>query len=229
MEGIKQEKQGFFPEWVYDPGYIPSMEDLKKLNRDRFWDDFIHHNPNGSEFQILTKEFLESFTDFLVTQISKIEGDTIDILEVGAGNGRLTHFLKEVLPKKITDKKLEFMATDNFSWDDNLVGNTVPFLIKKIYDVEKIPVLEAIKKNPDIVISSWMPGGEDWTKLFRETNSVKAFVLIGKEEHCGTASSWKEDQNFRKFDVPVEGSVSWDNKLSPDSGSKSKVVAFIRA
>ena len=38
--------------------------------------------------------------------------------------------------------------------------------------------------QPDIVVCSWMPMGEDWTADFRACDSVQEYLLIG-EADCG--------------------------------------------
>lgn len=51
---------------------------------------------------------------------------------------------------------------------------------------------EALKKyKPDIVISSWMPYTEDWTKDFRTFSSVKEYILIGEPDNGCCGHPWK--------------------------------------
>lgn len=101
-----------------------------------------------------------------------------------------------------------------------------PFWIKRIFPVEEISTEEAMKNNPDVVISSWMPAEEDWTKLFRENESVQTFILIGREHDCGTEDSWQADENFQRNDIKIDGSVSWGD-MSPHE-TKSQVAIFSR-
>lgn len=225
MEKLEQRQPKLFPEWAWNPQYLPSMEDLKNLQEQNLWTELVHHNPHGNEFQILTQEFIDSLSDFLSGEIETLPQKSISILEVGAGNGRLTHFLKEAILKKIKDKEVAFKAVDDFSWH-NSFGGGGPIQIKKIFDVEEISAEEALKDNPDIIISSWMPKDKDWTKLFRDNKAVKTFILIGEESNCGTKASWKSDKNFQRNGLEVEGSVSWSDFIPGEN--RSKVAAFIR-
>ena len=56
------------------------------------------------------------------------------------------------------------------------------------FPVEKISHLDALNKyKPDIVISSWMELGQDWTSSFRACSSVQEYILIGEADSgvCG--------------------------------------------
>lgn len=226
MEVYKPEKRKEFPEWVKNPGYLPTLEELKQLKEDRLWDDFVHHNFNGSEFQILTKEFIDSLSDALSAEIERLPKDTAHILEVGAGNGRLTHFLQEAFEKKNTGKTVSFKAADNFSWDDQVSGSLgSPFWIRKIFPVDAMSVEEALKGNPDIVIVSWMPRDEDWTELFRRNPAIQSFIMIGKEEDCGTEVSWLSDDTFQRSDVEALGNVCWSDFVPGQGGSKVAIFS----
>ncbi|EKD65967.1 MAG: hypothetical protein ACD_49C00072G0004 [uncultured bacterium (gcode 4)] len=222
-----QQKPMVFPEHIKNPWYLMGLDELKKLYKQGLWDDYVHHNPNWSEFQILTKEFINSLSNFLVEKIESIPEKLINILEVGAGNGRLTYFLKNTIVEKLKNKKIKYDAIDNFSWDNKMSGSLgTPYWIKRIFDVIEMSV-DSIQINEfDIIISSWMPKNEDWTKYFRKNNTVKIFILIWKEEDCGLDTSWQSDNNFERVDVDVEGSVCWSDFIP--GMNKSKVVAFLR-
>jgi len=99
----------------------------------------------------------------------------IKILEVGAGNGRLSYFLKQALEKKIPGK-FSIVATDS-------LGRS---LIKQDFAVEKKDAIFAVKENePDIVIASfvsWMENPEnDWTPNSQDVPYIKEYILIGPE------------------------------------------------
>lgn len=213
------------PTWTREPGYLPSMRDIFDLRRVGKLDDFIAHNPLGSEFQIPTKEFVESLAAMLGEMIRKIEGDQVKILEVGAGNGRLAHFLKTAIAAR-TDKTVEYRAVDDYSWDDKPQVFNHPFWIRRLFPVEEISYDEALKGDPNIVVSSWMPHEHDWTQKIRSTESVKAFVLIGNDEKCGTKASWEADEQFKKTTPLVPGSVCWEDFAIPSTGSRTSTVAL---
>ena len=227
MEGHGQEKPKIFPEWVRDPDYLPTIDDLRTLHSQQLWDDFVHHNPLGSQFQIYTKEFVDSFAKFITDKIKEQTKKEIAIMDVGAGNGRLTHFLEETIGNQIKDKIIKFSAIDDLSWDNKISSSGgSPFWIQKNFKVEELSIEEALKNDPDIVVCSWMPKDEDWTKFFKENINIKIFIMIGEENECGTESSWQPDKDFIRVDVAVDGNVCWSD-LYPGR-SNSKVAAFIR-
>lgn len=118
------------------------------------------------------------------------------ILEVGAGNGRLSHFLRERLPDA------SIVAIDNGSWE-----------IEPLFSVEKMEIDEALEKyQPEIVISCWMPYQADWTPMFRACSSVQGYILIGETDGgcCGTETLWfgedgenpgYEKDGFTRYDL----------------------------
>ncbi len=93
--------------------------------------------------------------------------------------------------------------------------------------MEQMSYTVALTKNPTIVISSWMPAREDWTAAIRATESVRAFIMIGDEEQCGTSASWQSDEVFQRFDIPVEGNLRFGTYFISDGG-KSKISLFER-
>lgn len=72
--------------------------------------------------------------------------DRLTIVEVGAGNGKLSHFLQQALDE-VAPGKIKIIATDNgFQKREQVFGT-----IEKL-DAQTIDVLK-----PDIVLCSWMP------------------------------------------------------------------------
>jgi len=117
------------------------------------------------------------------------------VVEVGAGNGRLSHFLRERLPE------CNIIATDNGSWE-----------IEPLYPVEQIDVAEALEKyKPEIVISCWMPYTHDWTPMFRASDGLIGYILIGETDGgcCGSDKTWGfceekpeyEEDGFERIDL----------------------------
>lgn len=114
-------------------------------------------------YQILNKEF----NDALAEEIKKL--GLKPVLEVGAGSGELAGVLRR--------RGIELIAVDDYS---------EPLAKKAViseHPPEKMDYRDALKRyEPELVICSWMPGGEDWTVDFRATGSVKAYILIDDGE-----------------------------------------------
>ncbi len=176
----------------------------------------------------MNKEFISALGDYLIGRSKEFGGTKekpILALEVGAGNGRLTHFLKE----RINQKKIEninLIATDIGKWWG------WPFFWKPDFPVEKLSYNKALLKyNPDIIICSWMPD-KDWTADFRQQKTVKEYILAGKTDetgigYCGDpwrtwgAYSPDEEKEFKGKIPPYE--VDGFEKIPLDGVSKYQI------
>lgn len=113
-------------------------------------------------------------------ETSEVLREQLKVLEVGAGEGRLSHFLQEVINQKASGV-IEVKATDDYS------------KIQPVYEVKQMDYREALNHQPDIVICSWMPPARDWSQAFRGTSSVREYLLIGEEnKDCGAPATWPE-------------------------------------
>lgn len=182
-------------EKLRDPSYLPTYEDIlcafkKKGPFSHEWSNFLFNEENPV-FELLNKEFIDAFGDYLIQRVenfSVTENEPLTILEVGAGNGRLTYFLQQKFEQKIPGK-VKIVATDSGAWE-----------LKAFFPVEQLNHKEALEKyQPKIVIFSWMPNEEDYTKDFRVTKSVDEYILIGEADGgcCGHRfETWGLDQTF---------------------------------
>jgi len=112
----------------------------------------------------------------------------VTILEVGAGDGRLTHFLEEELNRRHV-RGFRILATDGRQWH-----------IRPRYPVTNENVDMALwDYEPEIVLACWMPRNEDWTAEMRKTPSVQEYILIGPKD-SGTCGNDEETwgTNFPK-------------------------------
>lgn len=189
-------------EQLRDPNFLPTIKYISEAFRDdkafdqKTWDgkgstmDYPnwHHfliDKNNPVYELLNEEYLNALADYFVERIREL-GATKDkplvILEIGAGDGRLSHFLQ----KKIDEKSpglVKIIASDSGDWEKGGV--------KPRFPVENLRHDEAIKKfSPEIVICSWMPFREDFSEEIRKASSVKEYVLVGEENgSCG--DPWK--------------------------------------
>lgn len=158
-----------------DPFYLPTVAELKEAFPveqahptdskefpfvDPKYTQFHYKNHN---YQVYTQEFVASLAAYLIER-------NLKVVEVGAGDGRLTFFLKQFLNNKVT-----IVATDIKDWEDK--GKTNQSL-----DVEKLGYMEAIEKyatEPILVLSCWMNVDVNWTADFRKNPNVKEYIMIG--------------------------------------------------
>ncbi|GAX23730.1 hypothetical protein FisN_12Hh307 [Fistulifera solaris] len=142
-------------------------------------------------YQLWTQEYVNRLGDYLRQRVQSFAGETI-VLDVGAGDGLLTKALEEYFaqqPRRSNHRKFRaprIIATDDGSWK----------ISPKAW-VEGLSVEEALHFHASdchskqvIVLCSWMPMGEDWTKLFREKN-VQEYILIGEADDGQCGDNWE--------------------------------------
>lgn len=136
-------------------------------------------------YQVPNIEFVQGLSN----KIKDIEARKI--LEVGSGRGIICRHVSNILNEKI-------ILTDSYNWKN------YEFIEHEEYaDVLKRTYIEAIEEfKPDLIIASWIPYNECWTKDFRKYPFVKGYILIGEGRGCATGSEedWDTDWNFQYLD-----------------------------
>ncbi len=148
-------------------------------------------------YQLPSVEFVHKLSDKIRDIGAK------NILEVGAGRGTICKYVSKILDQQI-------ILTDSYYWwknreyTKNIEHTNV---LKKTY-------IEAIEQfEPDLIIASWIPFGECWTKDFRKYPFVKGYILIGEGAGCATGSEedWRVDWNMKHWnDVAKYGICKTD-------------------
>ena len=115
-------------------------------------------------YELVSRELVEALAAYIVARAPSLcasdGSDTLRILECGAGNGELSHHMRQALLDSRVDATL--MANDNGSWPlpDGL----------QFEGVQPISYRAALRQHaPHLVLSSWMPMGVD-CKLPRPIN-----------------------------------------------------------
>lgn len=189
---------------IENPHYLPTHEEFLKVFGDKKavtdWLGF-----GFGKYEILTREFVEQFSQYLSSKIISHTNQNptkCRIVEVGAGDGRLSEFLNRALQSQV-EGLYELIPTDSGDQDSWNVDLTFPVIA---LDNES-----ALKLNPHIIICSWMPQTEDWTANFRRLANLKEYILIGDPSHCGCLyQTWGQLRNppdyerdgFTRFDRP---------------------------
>lgn len=182
-------------ERLQNPFYLPSKQEVYdafggvtregyfKSSREWEWWNYVCNSTNP-RYEVLTKEYINAFSDYLVERVRQYGGtkeSPLVILEAGAGDGRLAHFLKIQLQDKIPGV-FRLIATDDGS--DRTIQRHFPVEIV-------VNNYAAIAEHlPTIVITSWMPLEENWTEEFLTSPGVREVVMIGHEDACGTPAAW---------------------------------------
>jgi len=196
----------FSNEQICDPSYLPSREELISRvhghllsmfgnNLEAYDKDLKTLEPTypakfgyrHGMFELLNREGVTKLTRYLGDSALRIcpDGDKVRIANVGAGLGRLKYFV---------DQAALDMGIDNLDIVDSDYGVMVRDLGLKVpFEVLNETYQQTLRRHkPQIVISSWMDKGSDWTPAFRNTASVEEYVLMGKPGICGTPASWAE-------------------------------------
>lgn len=149
---------------------------------------------------------------------------TATVVEVGAGSGRLCHFLTKELATRDAQStggvRVRVVATDDMS-------ERVPVQ----FPVERCSVQDAIAAmSPLIVIAQWMPLGEDWTAVFRQCPTVQEYLLIGPPEVTGNVEkTWTVDfEGWEKIELLEVGKWQICRCDSRDSIGHSTTILFRR-
>jgi len=187
------------PSDIHDSMYLPSLEEL---------DDFIASVKDDSdklefngrlEHQLLSKEYIRSLGAYYVDRISQLlEGqEELKIMELGAGSGRLTHFLSNEILSNLSESqknRVHFVATDKSPVADSL------------FPVEKMTVKDVmVREEPDMVLLSWP--SYNWMRYFDESgDGIKDIMLIGIPMSCegpysGSTSEWGDIEGYERIEI----------------------------
>jgi len=153
------------------------------------WKDFSK-NEEHPFYEVITKEFIEEFSNFIAGELDRLDDKSqspVQILEVGAGDGKLAYHLRRLLHEKGLD--IEYHAVDpGVDDDEQREKYTIPPIGENVVQMDYHVALK--EYSPQIVIESWMPPGRDFSQDFRDTASVQSYVLIGPPYDTGTPQTW---------------------------------------
>eukprot|EP00946_MAST-07B_sp_MAST-7B-sp1_P000133 g133.t1 len=154
--------------------------------------EFNLFSEENQMYEVFTREYVDTLVDTIIGIKGRRHGERdgsmardFVVVEIGAGTGALSHHMRrrlyELEHKGVAGvKSIDVIATDSGSW--KLDGGDFP--------VEPYNVKEALERlKPDLVITSWMPAGEDWTKDFRRA-AIPDYLLIGEADDGCTGHNW---------------------------------------
>jgi hypothetical protein len=102
-------------------------------------------------YQVLTVEMVDELAKYIASRLPALRADRgaseVKLLEVGAGNGELTHWLRKALHVHAGNSGWRLDASDNGSW--SLPG-------MRFGDVHELSYRTALRQfSPQLVITSW--------------------------------------------------------------------------
>ncbi len=137
--------------------------------------------------------YSKPFIDTLVKMINSRK-----CLEIGAGDGTLTSFLKT--------QGIELNATDNYSWSKS---------VKYPESVIKMDAREALTTySPEVVICSWPPAQNEFERFVFQTPSVQLYIVIGSR-HKFAFGNWPAYKKQTTFELVEDKKLS-DMVLPPE-------------
>lgn len=156
-------------------------------------------------YEFWTEEYVSTLADYLLDRTKEYDGDTV-ILDIGAGDGTLVHFLDMYMSEKVggqrqstaqtfktnrvqkTLRKPTIIAVDDGSW--NIEPKAPVETLDYIEALEKFkPHKSGAKAHQLILITSWMPMFVDWTQSFRDYQ-VDEYILIGQKDNGNCGNNW---------------------------------------
>jgi hypothetical protein len=107
---------------------------------------------------------------------------TRSCLEIAAGDGTLSRFLKE--------RGVSVNASDDYSWEH---------AVRYPEWVVRQDAKESLRNsNPEVVICSWPPSGNSFERQVFRTKSVQLYIVIGSR-HRHAAGNWGDYQEQTTF------------------------------
>ena len=122
-----------------------------------------------------TRELVEALAGMIASR---------SCLEIGAGDGTLTRFLKY--------RGVALTATDNYGWKNAV---TYPEWVVKLDAREALATYA-----PEVVICSWPPAQNDFERYVFTTPSVQIYIVIGSR-HQFAFGNWKEYRQQSAFEL----------------------------
>ena len=146
------------------------------------WANFVRHGNAGQPFYLVpTLELVGALTAWLCQLAATMEPSQdcwrLRVLEVGAGDGSLSHHLQLALSERGAPVRL-------FATDSGARGLRPLAPASVACRDAASAVAEFV---PDVVLCAFMPLGVDWTSAFRACVSVQAYILLGEVDDgcCG--------------------------------------------
>jgi hypothetical protein len=178
---------------LLDPSYLPTEAEVAACFPGvREWpvplkQYFESHN--RPYFELLTQESVNAWADYLVAAWGD-HPSVVWILEVGAGSGRLSHFLYLALEQRAPGRFV-VIATDSGAWQ-----------LPHYFPVEQLNAEDAIQLyHPEVVLACWSVI-KDLQALCRRYR-VPELLMIGETNCC---DSMVETYNYPDpEDIVVDG------------------------
>lgn len=131
---------------------------------------------------------------------------------------------KAAISKQFNSMKIEYIAIDHGGW--SIRKNATSSDLGVDGYVEKLDYQKALLKyQPDLVLVSWMPMGEDWTRHIRNMKSVQEYILIGETDDgcCGHNFETWGNSDFKPSSLPQNKVLSEESNNNNSKEEEEEV------
>ena len=158
-------------------------------------------------YEVITAELVENLASWFAGLAGRRPAP-LRVLEVGAGDGRLTLHLRAALRRRgLSSREVQLVATDSGARE---LAACEPGA------VEARDYRSALLEHaPHAVLCSWMPLGEDWTAAFRSSESVETYLLLGEVDDGCCGRPWET------WGYDADGTHGSESEGDGESGGES--------
>ncbi len=142
-----------------EPYYVPRHAELRKafftadVDRTK-WHQYCAASEEYPVYECWNVEYVERLCEYLLERAHAYNLKSIFILEVGAGNGKLTGLLNQYFSEKHNNSANSAGEAISFHCEAADSGKRK---MKKLYGVREVDYRTALHQNKwDIIICSWM-------------------------------------------------------------------------
>ncbi|KAH8062984.1 peptide-methionine (S)-S-oxide reductase [Aureococcus anophagefferens] len=118
--------------------------------------EFNSYCENHEIYDFWTKDYVDGLAAHLAAARDERGVEVLEVVEVGAGDGRLSFFLRRALKKLGAERAVNVVATDSGQWR-----------FAPRHEV-KAASAEAAADGAHVALVAWMPMGVDWTSSWRQ-------------------------------------------------------------
>lgn len=222
-----------------DRTYLPSLEEVLRIK------NLLDYSDATGDHELLTREYVAALGNHLLRSAEAIRQRTgsplVTVFEVGAGSGRLTHFLDAYVQEQTKARNLPPMhviaTNESPEAEKARRGESLLPPIPRVSRVDDMDAEEAVAQwQPNVVIASW-PVVNGLDELVMNQPSVQELIVLGEAEACPvmfdkSLYDWRPIEGFRKTHLDEARAAQVGRTDEPTRrtkwGSSSTTVSYWR-
>ena len=140
--------------------------------------EFNSYCENHEIYDFWTKDYVDGLAAHLAAARDERGVEVLEVVEAGAGDGRLSFFLRRALRKLGAEGAVNVVATDSGQWR-----------FAPRHEV-KAASAEAAADGAHVALVAWMPMGVDWTSSWRVLPQLSEYVVVGEAWNGCCGHNW---------------------------------------